>query len=153
MRRVAFIAALIGLVGCATQDPLHAYRYTGPAAPPTLGTQKPAGPGDIEKAVAGNTLVGVTRDGRRWARHIKPDGYYTAYAFLPDTAPSSGQRWSFSRGVWRAEPGRLCFRTEEARQDSCVKVVVVPGALHAYNEADGAWQFSAEVRPGNPFDL
>ncbi|WP_211099142.1 hypothetical protein, partial [Azospirillum sp. TSO22-1] len=72
----------------------------------------------------------------------------------PPQAPPAGQQWTFGRGQWRAESGRLCVRFEGARQDTCVTVVAGSGGvLHAYNESDGSWQFSAEVRPGNPFGL
>jgi len=152
MRRIPLFAVLALAVGCGTSDPQAAYRYTGPPAPPTLGAQTLASAEEITGALTGNTLVAVTQDGVRWARHIKSGGYFTGYTF-PKTPPAQGQQWTFARGVWRADAGRLCFRNEEVRQENCVKVATAPGVLHAYNEKDGAWQFSAEVRPGNPFEL
>lgn len=151
MRRIALFA-MLALAACGTSDPLAAYRYAGPQAPQAVGGQRPASAAEIEKAVTGNTLVAVNREGRRWVRHMKPGGTFAAYEF-PEKPPAKGRQWAFVRGVWRAADGRLCFRPEESRQENCVKVTAAPGVLHVYNEKDGAWQFSAEVRPNNPFDL
>lgn len=151
MRRIVLFA-MLALAACGTSDPLAVYRYVGPQAPQTVGGQKPASAAEIEKAVTGNTLVAVTREGWRWARFMRPGGYFTAYIF-PEKPAAKGQQWAFVRGVWHAADGRLCFRPEESRQENCLKIIAAPGVLHAYTEKDGVWQFSAEVRPNNPFDL
>ncbi|WP_448187677.1 hypothetical protein [Azospirillum sp. sgz301742] len=151
MRRIALFA-MLALAACGTSDHLAAYRYAGPQAPQTAGNQRPATAAEIEKAVTGSTLVAVNREGRRWVRYMKPGGYFTSYDF-PDKPPATGRQWAFVRGVWRAADGRLCFRPEESRQEFCVKIMTASGVLHAYNEKDGLWQFSAELRPGNPFEL
>ncbi len=150
MRRIALFVVL-ALAACAS-DPLAAFRYEGPQAPQTAGSQALAPAAAIEAMVAGNTLVGVTRDGNRWARHLRPGGTYAAYSF-PSAPPATGRQWNFTRGVWRADDGRLCFRPEEGRQENCFRIVAGPGVLHAYTEKDGVWQFSAEARSGNPFEL
>lgn len=153
MRRLASFAVLAVLAGCGSFQPLADLRYGGPPAPPVLGGQTPAGTREIEAAVSGNTLLAAARNGNRWVRHSRPNGYFTGYTFPPQ-APAADRQWTFGRGQWRAEPGRLCVRFEGARQDTCVTVVAGSGGvLHAYNEQDGNWQFSAEVRPGNPFGL
>ena len=150
MRRFALLAVL-ALAACSS-DQQAEYRYAGPQAPPSIAGQSPAPAAAVEKLVTGNTLVGVTREGWRWARHMRAGGYFTAYTF-PNPAPGKGQQWTFTRGVWRAADGRLCFRPEEARQENCLKIVTEGGVLHAYTEKEGAWRFSAEVRPGNPFEM
>lgn len=150
MRRLCLLAAL-ALAACGSSDPMAAYKYGGPQAPASVAGQAPASAAEIERLVTGNTLVAVTRDGARWTRLMKPHGYFTSYNFPPNAG--GGKQWRFLRGVWHADDGRLCFRPEEARQDNCLKVIAGPGVLHAYNEKDGAWQFSAELRPDNPFEL
>lgn len=155
-RLASFVASalLAGMVaGCGSSQSPAALRYGGPSPPPALGSQKPASAQEIEQAMSGNTLLAVTRSGNRWARYSKPNGYFAGYTFL-DPPPATDRQWFFGRGQWRTEAGRLCVRPEEARQEACVRVVTGPGGvLHAYNEQDGNWQFSAEVRPGNPFEL
>ena len=151
MRRIALLAVL-ALAACGYFDTMAVYRYAGPPALPTAGGQKPASAAEIEKAVTGNTLVAITREGGRWVRYFRPGGYVTAYNF-PEKPPAAGRQWTFVRGVWRASDGQLCFRGEESRQEDCMKIIAGPGVLHAYSEKDNLWQFSAELRPGNPFDL
>ncbi|PWC34854.1 hypothetical protein, partial [Azospirillum sp. TSO22-1] len=101
MRRLASFAILAVLAGCGSSRSLAELRYGGPPAPPVLGSQKPAGAQEIEAAVSGNTLLAAARNGNRWTRHSKPNGYFTGYTFPPQ-APPAGQQWTFGRGQWRA---------------------------------------------------
>ncbi|HYD66515.1 hypothetical protein, partial [Azospirillum sp.] len=132
--------------------PSAGFRYAGPAAEPTLPAQKPVTDTEIGGMIAGNTLVATNRRGAGLAIHTKPGGLFSSYVF-PANPPPAGQQWSFARGTWRSEAGRLCLRYEGERQEMCYRVVAEADRVHAYDEKERSWRFSANVKRGNPFDL